>query len=161
MVYWICFQPASCCLYHDEDVALGVFVVVVQCSQFARLHHIRNSPTALCSEEIALAWMAWLHHVSHSWKTSVMVSMARSTPPSWALYVESLLTCPDAPWAHRAINSSPFCSQSTSTWAIPILAALATRSLLWYSSVAWLWGTWASTWYSFSHVFYLCSNVLP
>ena len=76
-------------------------------------------------------------HVSQLWTACAIVSKVKSTPQSRAhLYVASLPWWPKAPWARWARNSSPLCCQSKSTWAI----------LFWYSSVDWLFGTWASAW---------------
>lgn len=93
-------------------------------------------------------------HISHSWITYVFASIVRSTPRSQAhLCITSLPRYPDVSWAHWAINSSVFLSQTRSNWAIPILAALSINSLFWCSSVAQLLGTWVSTWHSFRVMF--------
>lgn len=141
-------------------------MAVVQSSQSARPHHIGNS-AILYSKEISLVWLTWWQHMLHTggYITHAIASVARSsvTSPS----VCCIPTRPDLPWAHHAINSSTFRSQSRSTWAIPILVSLSHLShLLWQcSKISAFWpihnlfqNSW---WIGFSHLDSLDNQYYP
>lgn len=73
MVYRVCCQPASCCLYHGEYVML-VLVCPWQWSNIvlsARPHHIETQATALYSRGSLLLWLGWLQHMLLILKGSV------------------------------------------------------------------------------------------